>query len=200
MELPTVDSRGEDSAGRADLTEAFRRQVGVDVDTAVDVIYRRALRLAEGKPQLAQDLTQEVLAKIVQDLRMGRLTPVVEPLPWLRTLVGNRYIQQYRAERRIKRGGDRWTDSLDRQREQGLDPPSPLPGPEEIAADRDLSARLRSAVDGLTPPERDVVNLTLDGHTHREIAEILGIPENTSKTRLRAAVRHLRDVLRPASD
>jgi len=32
----------------------------------------------------------------------------------------------------------------------------------------------------------------LDGHTHREIAKVLGIPENTSKTRLRAAVKHLR--------
>ncbi|MEV0430087.1 sigma-70 family RNA polymerase sigma factor [Micromonospora sp. NPDC050495] len=200
MELPTVGSRGEDSAGQADLTEAFHRQVGVDLDTAVEVIYRRALRLAEGKPQLAQDLTQDVLAKIVHDLRVGKLAPVVEPRPWLRTLVTNQYIQQYRAEKRIKRGGDRWTASLDRQREQGLDPPSPMPGPEEIAADRDLRARLWTAVDGLQQTERDVVNLTLDGHTHREIAEILGIPENTSKTRLRAAVRHLRDVLRPAAD
>jgi RNA polymerase sigma-70 factor (ECF subfamily) len=70
-------------------------------------------------------------------------------------------------------------------------------GPEEVIADRDEQTRLRSAVAGLAPDLRDVVGLMLDGHTHREIAEILGIPENTSKTRLRVAVRHLRGLLRP---
>ncbi|MFB9183522.1 RNA polymerase sigma factor [Dactylosporangium sucinum] len=172
----------------------------MDLDTAVEIIYRRALRLSEGKAQLAQDLTQDVLAKIVHDLRSGTLAPVVEPRPWLRALVNNQFIQHYRAERRLKRGGAQWTESLDRHREQGLDPPSTVPGPEETVADRDLRARLRTAVAALPSPIREVVELVLDGHTHREIAEILGIPENTSKTRLRTAVRHLRDTLCSASE
>jgi RNA polymerase sigma-70 factor (ECF subfamily) len=180
------------SVEAGDLTGAFRTYVGVDLDTAVEIIYRRAVRLSEGEAQAAQDLTQDVLAKIVTDLRAGTLAPVVEPRPWLRTLVNNQFIQQYRSETRVKRGGTQRIDSLDRHRENGFEPPSSVPDPADTVADRDLRMRLRTAINDLPPDLRVVVELMLDGHTHREIAKVLGIPENTSKTRLRAAVRHLR--------
>ena len=96
------------SVEAGDLTGAFRTYVGVDLDTAVEIIYRRAVRLSEGEAQAAQDLTQDVLAKIVSDLRAGTLAPVVEPRPWLRTLVNNQFIQhlgsaaEWRADRRIR--------------------------------------------------------------------------------------------------
>lgn len=183
MESSSVDA--------ADLTGTFQTYVGADLDTAVEIIYRRALRLSRGEAQAAQDLTQDVLVKIMSDLRAGTLAPVVEPRPWLRALVNNQFIERYRSETRQKRGGAQRIGSLDHQREKGLDPPSPTPGPADTVADRDLRVRLRAAISDLPPTLRAVVELMLDGHTHHEIAEVLGIPENTSKTRLRAAIKYL---------
>jgi RNA polymerase sigma factor (sigma-70 family) len=200
MERSSVDARGTDSDGQADLTAAFHTQVGIALHTAVEIIYRRAVWLTRGDAQLAQDLTQDVLTNLVKNLRSGTLTPVVEPRPWLRTLVNNQLRQHLRSEGRIKRGGTDRTQSLDHHREHGLDPPADAPGPEDTVVDRDMQTRLRAAVDGLEPPQREVVELMLDGHSHREIAEILGIPENTSKTRLRTAVKHLRGTLCPTPE
>jgi len=142
------------SVEAGDLTGAFRTYVGVDLDTAVEIIYRRALRLSEGEAQAAQDLTQDVLAKIVSDLRAGTLAPVVEPRPWLRTLVNNQFIQQHRSETRVKRGGTQRIDSLDCHCENGLEPPSPVPDPADTVADRDLRMRLRAAINDLPPDLR----------------------------------------------
>jgi RNA polymerase sigma-70 factor (ECF subfamily) len=189
-----------DLSGQADLTVTFHTYVGLDLETAVEVLYRRALRLSRGEAQPAQDLTQDVLVKILADLRAGTLAPVVEPRPWLRALVNNQFIQRYRSERRQKRGGAQRIDSLDQHREYGLDPPSSTPGPEEVAAARDLRARLRAAIGDLPSTLRAVAELVLAGHTHHEIAEVLGIPENTSKTRLRAAIKHLRGIPSLASE
>ena len=132
--------------------------------------------------------------------RARTLVPVVEPRPWLRTLVNNQFIQQYRSETRKKRGGMHRIDSLDRHREKGLDPPCPAPDPAETVADQDLQVRLRAAINDLPSALRAVTELMLEGHTHREIAKILGIPENTSKTRLRAVVKHLRGISGLASE
>lgn len=200
MDSSSVDARSSDLSGQADLTGTFQTYVGVDLDTAVEIIYRRALMLSRGEDQSAQDLTQDVLAKIVSDLRVGILAPVVEPRPWLRTLTNNQFIQRYRSETRQKRGGAQRIDSLDHHREKGLDPPSPTLGPEDTVADWDLRVRLRAAIGDLRPTLQAVVELMLDGHTHREIAEVLGIPENTSKTRLRAAIEHLRGISSLASE
>ena len=59
-----------------------------------------------------------------------------------------------------------------------------------------IDAELQHALDGLVEELRSVVILNLvEGHTHIEIGEILGIPEGTSKARLSRARAQLREAL-----
>lgn len=51
---------------------------------------------------------------------------------------------------------------------------------------------LEQAIESLPPAQKDIVILTLQGYTQREIAHILNIPLGTVKTRMRAAIKNLR--------
>ncbi|HZY09110.1 MAG TPA: RNA polymerase sigma factor, partial [Ilumatobacteraceae bacterium] len=52
--------------------------------------------------------------------------------------------------------------------------------------------QVRAAIDELPPEEREVVRLQhLQGHTHTEIAEKLGVPLGTVKSRSSRAHQHL---------
>jgi RNA polymerase sigma-70 factor (ECF subfamily) len=69
------------------------------------------------------------------------------------------------------------------------------PAPDPAALEPDFEASLAEAIDALTAGQREVfVMHSLEGYTHVEIAQILGISEGTSKGRLfhaRARLRHL---------
>ena len=66
-------------------------------------------------------------------------------------------------------------------------------GPEGQFIHQDLRRRLRDAIDALPAEQRRVVMLTyFDGRTYAEIAEIVGCPVNTVKTRMFHARRRLR--------
>ena len=63
--------------------------------------------------------------------------------------------------------------------------------------DRDALARdLRDALDHLSNDHRDVIELTFfQGCSYQEIAEIVGCPENTVKTRMFHARKQLKEIL-----
>jgi RNA polymerase sigma-70 factor (ECF subfamily) len=57
---------------------------------------------------------------------------------------------------------------------------------------------VRRALVGLSDPQRQAVELAFyEGLSHSEIAERLGEPLGTIKTRLRLGMQKLRDTLRP---
>ena len=73
---------------------------------------------------------------------------------------------------------------------------------EPVDADRrlrrtEIRERLTAALEQLSLEHRAVIELTyFGGHSYREIAEIVGCPENTVKTRMFHARRRLRPILR----
>lgn len=70
------------------------------------------------------------------------------------------------------------------------------PGPEQIASQQQLRAALALALDDLSPEHRAVVDLTyFHGVSYGEIAEIVGCPVDTVKTRMFYARRRLKALL-----
>jgi len=67
--------------------------------------------------------------------------------------------------------------------------------PESELCDRDRRERLRDAVRRLPPVARQVVALSLEGLSHREIGEVLGMTENNVAVRLNRARKLLREIL-----
>jgi RNA polymerase sigma-70 factor (ECF subfamily) len=72
----------------------------------------------------------------------------------------------------------------------------PEPGPEAWLSRKETRASIADAVTSLAPLERSVIALAYDeGLSQSEIADRLGWPIGTVKTRTRSALRHLRDRL-----
>lgn len=70
------------------------------------------------------------------------------------------------------------------------------PGPEGRAETKDLAARARRAMAGLSREQRAALELAyFGGKTSAEVAELEGIPVGTAKTRIRTALLRLREAL-----
>jgi RNA polymerase sigma-70 factor, ECF subfamily len=76
--------------------------------------------------------------------------------------------------------------------------PDPGAGPETAARQAERGARLRAAVARLPLEPRQVLTLTLEGLTPREISDVVGISENNVAVRLSRARKLLREALSAA--
>jgi RNA polymerase sigma factor (sigma-70 family) len=74
-------------------------------------------------------------------------------------------------------------------------PVDPRPHPEEQAARTDQRVRLMSAIQSLPMAHRQLIVLMLEGLSHAEIAEVMGITENNVAVRLTRARKALKDAL-----
>ena len=71
-----------------------------------------------------------------------------------------------------------------------------LSDPSEIASTREEVHSIRSAMCKLPPEQRSALQLAFfEGMTHEEIAEAQSVPLGTAKTRIRSAMRKLREFL-----
>jgi len=74
-------------------------------------------------------------------------------------------------------------------------PVDPRPHPEEQAARTDQRARLMAAIQSLPVTHRQMIVLMLEGLSHAEMAEVMGITENNVAVRLNRARKTLKDAL-----
>jgi RNA polymerase sigma-70 factor (ECF subfamily) len=132
-----------------------------------------------GKDSEAQDLTQDVFMRVFRSLGSFRAAEG-SFTTWLARLTRNLLIDHYRRNR-----NERITDSIEEQ----------LPGIEErhraagrhdsAVAGREASELLQAALGKLSPELRETIILRdLQEMEYREIAQVLGIPEGTVKSRL----------------
>jgi RNA polymerase sigma-70 factor (ECF subfamily) len=104
---------------------------------------------------------------------------------WIFTVARNRRIDMIRRARRPAPDP-----------EDPLFQPAPEPDPADSAANADRDARVRAAITGLGDDQREAVRLAFfAGLTQSEIAEKLGAPLGTVKSRLRLAFARLRAAL-----
>lgn len=143
-------------------------------------LYGLGLRLL-GDPSLAEELVQETF------LRLWRTAGRYDPE---RAAVGAYVFAVAR------------TVAADLRRRPSSRPLAGEPGEEALAvgdgAERVVRRLVvRDAVDGLSPAHRQVIELThYRGLSQREIADTLGVPLGTVKTRVFHALRSLRSTLR----
>lgn len=132
-----------------------------------------AIRLT-GNQADAEDVVQDALIKALAAWQRfdGR-----HPKAWLVLIVHRCFLDEYR--RRVRQSTEAETEALDH---------------EAAAWSHYLDAQ--RALVTLSPEFRAVLELAMTGHGHEEIAEQLGIPVNTSRTRLWRARRDVEEALR----
>ena len=98
------------------------------------------------------------------------------------------------AYRKASRARSRWDDPMEDNDADSR--PSNEAGPEQHLEQRQVQKVLLKAMAGLSADHRTVVDLTYFHEMgHREIAEIMGCPVDTVKTRVFHARRHLKNAL-----
>ena len=153
------------------------------------LVFSVSLRVLADR-QLAEDVTQEVFLRLWRrpesyDPARGRL------LSWLMSVTRNRAIDERRRLTRRTRTEDQSDEpTADLREMDGRDDP-------QLAASlADVRRAVRTAMDSLPPAQRRVIELAyFAGLTQTEIAERTGVPLGTVKTRVRLAMRKLRDTL-----
>jgi len=143
-------------------------------------VFRLAFRLT-GDADLAREFTQDTFVRAFGQLARFRGDSALST--WLHritvTVVAN-------AMRKVKRFRERETDLEDVH-------PIHSDGP---GVDPVLREKLHRAIDGLAEIYRTTLIMhDLEGYTHTEIAEVLGVAEGTCKSRLSQARAQLRAVL-----
>ncbi len=149
-------------------------------DAHVDRVYRLTFRMA-GSSELAEEFTQDTFVRAFGHLADFRGDASFST--WLHAIAVSVVLNGMRRVRR------------QRDREVELEVAGEL-GAEGREAEPDLKQRLRRAIDALPEHGRIVFLMhDLEGYTHEEIGEVLGIPSGTSKARLFRARAALREEL-----
>jgi RNA polymerase sigma-70 factor (ECF subfamily) len=148
-------------------------------DTHAPRVYSLAYRMS-GDPEKAREFTQDTFIRAFARLSQFRGDAAFST--WLHRIVVTVISNARRSEVRFAR-------------EVALDEANLI---EAAAADAepDLKECIARAVENLSEAYRTTLVMhDIEGYTHAEIAEILGVPEGTSKSRLSAARAQLRQEL-----
>ena len=134
----------------------------------------------------AEDVAQEALLRAYQ--KFDRLRDATRFRAWLVRITFRLALDRWRSARRREQRETEW--ALPDLR------PAP-PTTEEIAASNAFQARLEKALEELPEKFRLVLLLAaIEGYTLDEVAEMLGIPMGTVKSRLFFARKQLAEKLR----
>jgi RNA polymerase sigma-70 factor (ECF subfamily) len=152
------------------------------------------LRHYLGDAEMAEDAFQGAFLQV--HLKCDQFEPGRRVRPWLYTVATNQAIDAQRRNRRHRMVSlDRRSSAYGQDEDAGtlvelLD--GDEPGPVDHLEAEERRRWVRSAVDGLPDPLRQVLLLVYyQGLKYREAAEVLSIPVGTVKSRLHAAIRKL---------
>jgi len=158
-------------------------------DDTSRLIYSVALRIL-GNPADAEEVTMDVYSQVwrsAHDYSRDRGTP----LSWLTMITRSRALD--RVRRRSTRKDREAPMEAAGQAASDLDPP------EEAAVMAEQRRRVQAALGELSPDQRQAIELSFfEGYSHSELAEKLGQPLGTVKTRIRLGMIRLRELLRPS--
>ena len=147
-------------------------------------MYAVCLRYASNAEE-AEDILQEGFIKIFKKLDSFRGEGSFEG--WIRRIFVNTAIEQFRRKRYLQPVTEREENSIEGKSLSALDG----------LAEKDILALIKE----LSPGYRTVFNMyVVEGYTHKEIADMLGISEGTSKSQLSRAKVILQEMVRKYLD
>jgi RNA polymerase sigma factor (sigma-70 family) len=147
-------------------------------------MYGVCLRYA-GKAEEAEDILQEGFIKVFKKMDSFRGDGSFEG--WMRRIFVNTAIEHFRRKRYLMPVTEKEENTLEGKYTSALD---------------DLGAKdVLALIQELSPGYRTVFNLyVVEGYTHKEIADMMGISEGTSKSQLSRAKVILQDMVRTFID
>lgn len=177
--------RAEDAALLARIVDRDERAVEALYARYSGPLYSLAYQVT-GAERFAQEVVQEVFVAVWN--QASRFDPTRGSLgPWLFSLARHKAIDLVRREQNHRK---RAAAEVDMELEVA---------PDDVAHEAWTNVRrerVREAIAGLNEIQRTALELAFfAGLTHVEVAEQLGIPLGTAKTRIRTALLKLRDAL-----
>ena len=148
-------------------------------------VYRFVLRLVRDE-SVAEDLISEVFLDVWR--QAGRFEGRSAVSTWLLA------IARFKALSALRRRPD---EELDEETAEAIEDPSDNP---EVALEKkDKSAAIRKCLEKLSAEHREIIDLVYyHEKSVEEVAQIVGIPENTVKTRMFYARKRLAELLKAA--
>jgi len=185
---PEMQDRGRELVARAARGDraALRRLYDLYSPAAMAI----AFRMMKNRP-VAEEIVQDTFVEVWRrareyDASRGTVSA------WVATIARTRALDRLRAEGRLSAAKEK----------AAAEPEAPSVAPLELAVERQQRERVNAALQTLPAEQRTAIELAYyDGLTQREIAEKLGQPLGTVKTRVRLAMEKLAVVLvGPQSD
>jgi RNA polymerase sigma-70 factor (ECF subfamily) len=178
--------------------DALIRLVALRRSDALSALYDRYSRLVfslalhvVGDRETAEEITQDVFYRVWENAATYR-SDQAKLTTWMTSITRYRAIDILRKRKiRPERDSLDWEDVELELNSGGLDSPEELT---ELALQQ---RRVRVAIAALPQDQQDVLALAyFQGLSHSQIAERLGQPLGTVKTRIRLAMQRLRDLLK----
>ena len=154
-------------------------------------IYNLAYRFT-GRPDEAEDLTQEVFLKVYRTLHLYR--PDSGALEtWIARVARNHFIDHYRKFK-VERAR---TTPLEDDRNAPVQVVGRVETPGDVLDRKEAAERVHRLLDRLPQEQREAVILRdLEELTYEEIAELVGVPVGTVKSRINRGRIELARLLR----
>jgi RNA polymerase sigma-70 factor (ECF subfamily) len=172
------------------ISQAHTEALGVLYDRYGRLVYTVAIHVV-GDAETAEEITQDVFVRAWEGAHTYR-PDMAKVSSWLVSIARHRAIDELRRRGvRPEKVRSDWPEDVGQENIDGL---PVLDGPEEVVENVFQQHGIRKAVSSLPPDQRQVLGLAyFKGLSHSQIAELLGEPLGTVKSRIRLAMMKLRE-------
>jgi RNA polymerase sigma-70 factor (ECF subfamily) len=173
-----------------DLVARTKRGSREAFDVLLEKYYKKIYNLAYryvGDQEEASDLTQEIFAAAYQNLKKFRGDSKFST--WLFQIATNRGKNRFKYLKRRGYFVNKGQANNDEDRDfQQQSVPDFSTNPETMLAGKQIQKIVQQAIDELEPDHKEIVILRdIEGFSYEEIAQLLDLPEGTTKSRLHRA-------------